>query len=98
MEITRSLRRCWSTMAWRTISLASLASVAIGSLLLAGCAKHPVSFESEPPRGDILSRPGKPGLVIAAPHGTSDPNTADIAAEIARRTGFGLVVATGFTL
>jgi hypothetical protein len=35
--------------------------------------------------------------VVAAPHGTSDVNTADMAAEIARRTGFGLVVATGFS-
>jgi hypothetical protein len=36
--------------------------------------------------------------VIAAPHGTSDPYTGEIAAELARRTGFGLVVAGGFGL
>ena len=72
--------------------------MAIGSLLLAGCARPPVSLEPEPPRGHIMTRPGKPGVVVAAPHGTSDANTADIAAEISRRTGFALVVATGFTL
>jgi hypothetical protein len=37
-------------------------------------------------------------MVVAAPHGTSDPRTAEIAEEVARRTGFGLVIATGFAL
>jgi hypothetical protein len=36
--------------------------------------------------------------VVAAPHGSSDARTAEIAADIARRTGFGLVVASGFDL
>lgn len=36
--------------------------------------------------------------MVAAPHGASDVNTGAIAAEIARRTGFGLVVASGFGL
>jgi hypothetical protein len=40
---------------------------------------------------------GRPGMVVAAPHGTSDLATGEMAAEIARRTGFGLVVATGFS-
>ena len=35
---------------------------------------------------------------MAAPHGSSDARTAEIAAEVARRTGFGLVVASGFEL
>ena len=77
-------------------------SVALLSLLVYGCATHPVTVEIEPrsadPRGHISTRPGRPGLVVAAPHGTSDPLTGEIAAEIARRTGFGLVVATGFTV
>jgi hypothetical protein len=82
--------------------------VAIGSLLVYGCATYPVEVEmpvprprAEPrvePRGHISTRAGRPGAVVAAPHGTSDPRTGEIAAEIARRTGFGLVVATGFTL
>jgi hypothetical protein len=50
-----------------------------------------------PPTGQIDVRPGLAGVVVAAPHGTSDLDTADMAAEIARRTGFGLVVATGFS-
>ena len=37
-------------------------------------------------------------MVVAAPHGSSDLGTGEIAAEIARRTGFGLVVATGFNV
>ena len=36
--------------------------------------------------------------MVAAPHGTSDLGTGAMAAEIARLTGFGLVVATDFTV
>jgi hypothetical protein len=72
--------------------------VASVPLVLYGCAAPRVSFETDVPRGHIVARPGRPGFVIAAPHGTSDPVTGDIAAEIARRTGFGLVVATGFAI
>jgi hypothetical protein len=67
-------------------------------LLLYGCAAQPVAFEPEAPRGHIVTRAGRPGFVIAAPHGTSDPLTGDVAAELARRTGFGLVVATGVAI
>ena len=63
---------------------------------LAGCAVHEVRVDGG--TGSIATRPGRPGFVVAAPHGRSDPRTGEIAAEIARRTGFGLVVATGFTL
>jgi hypothetical protein len=80
----------------RTLSIQDrLASVAAGALILYGCAAHPVDVDLNE-RGAIAARPGRPGVVIAAPHGTSDPRTGDIAAELARRTGFGLVVATGF--
>jgi hypothetical protein len=72
--------------------------VASLSLLLYGCATQAVTVEPEAARGYITTRAGRPGVVVAAPHGTSDPRTGDIAAEIARRTGFGLVVATGFAL
>lgn len=77
---------------------ARLASVASLSLLLYGCATHSVSVEPDAARGYITMRRGLPGTVIAAPHGTSDPRTGDIASDLARRTGFGLVVATGFAL
>lgn len=40
---------------------------------------------------------GRPGFVVAAPHGTSDSATDAIGRELARLTGFGLVVATGFS-
>ncbi len=73
-----------------------LGSVAAGSLVLFGCATHVVEFPTPPPRGHITARPGRAGLVVAAPHGASDAQTAEIAAAVARRTGFGLVVATGF--
>ena len=68
-------------------------------LLFSGCAAPSVTIESEPvPRGHIVGRPGRAGVIVAAPHGTSDKNTGDIAAQISRRTGFGLVVATGFSI
>jgi hypothetical protein len=78
--------------------------VAAGPLLLVGCATQTVEFpprtpgETATPRGEIATRPGRPGFVVAAPHGSTDLRTGDIAAEVARRTGFGLVVATGFAV
>jgi hypothetical protein len=75
-----------------------LVSVAAGALVLAGCATRTVEFPPRTPRGDIAARAGRPGVVVAAPHGSSDAQTAEIAAEVARRTGFGLVVATGFNI
>jgi hypothetical protein len=48
------------------------------------------------PEGHIAFHPGRVGHVVAAPHATSDLHTGDIASEVARRTGFGLVVASGF--
>ena len=79
-----------------------LASVTAGALLLCGCAAPlaqpvgvPVTSSTTPAGGRIAARPGRPGFVVAAPHGGSDLNTDDMAAEIARRTGFGLVVASG---
>ena len=77
--------------------LRRLASVAAGPLVLYGCATHAVEFPPTDARGHIAARAGRPGLVVAAPHAASDVGTGDIAAEIARRTGFGLVVASGFT-
>lgn len=68
----------------------------MAAAFLAGCAVHEVQVDGAP--GSIATRPGRPGFVVAAPHGLSDPRTGEIAAEIARRTGFGLVVATGFAL
>jgi hypothetical protein len=67
-------------------------------LILVGCAVQTVELPPDTPRGQIAARPGRPGLVVAAPHGSSDLNTGAIAAEIARRTGFGLVVASGFAV
>lgn len=47
-------------------------------------------------RGDFRVQAGRRGLVVAAPHGSTDLRTGEMAADIARRTGFGLVVAEGF--
>jgi hypothetical protein len=80
------------------VSIRRLASVAAGSLVVFGCATPRVDQPSEMPRGQIAARPGRPGFVVAAPHGSSDVRTGEIAAEVARRTGFGLVVASGFEL
>lgn len=84
----RSPRPCWWTI-----------SVALGPFLLAGCAGYRVDLELGAPGGGTISgRPGRPGVLVAAPHGTSDAGTGEIAAGLARLTGFGLVVATGFSL
>jgi hypothetical protein len=72
--------------------------VATGPLILGGCATRTVVLDTEASRGTITVKPGRPGLVIAAPHGTSDVHTADIAADLGRRTGFGVVIATGFAI
>jgi hypothetical protein len=80
------------------MTIRGLSSVAAVSLLLSGCAMIPVEPEPGLPHGHIATRPGRPGFVVAAPHGSADVNTGDIADEVARRTGFGLVVATGFSL
>ena len=82
----------------RTTWLARLLSVATGPLLLYGCATRTVVFDAETRQGAIGAQPGRSGLVIAAPHGSSDVRTADIAADLGRRTGFGLVIATGFAI
>jgi hypothetical protein len=71
-----------------------LASVAAGALVLSGCAQPPVDLPSTTARPAIAVRPGRPGLVVAAPAGRGDLPTDAMAGEIARRTGFGLVVAS----
>jgi hypothetical protein len=75
-----------------------LHSVAAASLVLYGCATVPVEPEPGVPRGHISIQKGRPGFVVAAPHGSSDTHTGEMAAALARRTGFGLVIASGFTL
>src|SRR2546430_16200991 len=92
MASTRAPRRCWS------MTRRALHSVAALSVLLSGCATIQVRPESGVEGGQIWTKPGRAGVVVAAPHGTSDPYTGGVAAEVARRTGFGLVVAGGFGL
>src|SRR5882724_2777034 len=83
----RSRRRFW----WAI-------SVAIGPLVVSGCATTTRLPEIEGLPGKISGQLGRRGVVIAAPHGSSDARTGEIAAELGRRTGFGVVVATGFSL
>jgi hypothetical protein len=75
-----------------------LGKVVLGALLLQGCATQPAGDTRDALPGHIVARPGRPGVVVAAPHATSDLATGAIATEIAGRTGFGVVVATGFWL
>lgn len=72
--------------------------MALGSFLVAGCATSATAPRLDGLAGKISAQPGRRGTVIAAPHGSSDARTGEIAAELARRTGFGVVVATGFSL
>src|SRR5437867_11890092 len=73
-------------------------SVAIGPIVLSGCATRASLPEIEGLPGTLAGKIGRPGVVIAAPHGISDARTGDIVAELGRRTGFGVVIATGFNL
>jgi len=85
-----------------------LASGAIGlALLVQGCAgliaKEPAETgqpgaPAAVPRGGAFEiEKGRPGFVIAAPHGSSDTATDALGRDLARLTGFGLVVVTGYT-
>src|SRR5688572_20873931 len=107
---TRWRRRCSSTMSRRRRFLPVLVSVVAGSLSLHGCAAGGdrltwgAATAPQAPgavallEGHIAGSAGRPGVVVAAPHGTSAPRTGEIAETIARRTGFGLVVASGFAI
>src|SRR3981081_429437 len=48
------------------------------------------------PGGSVQVEKGRPGFVIAAPHGTSDIATDVMGRALAKLTGFGLVGATGY--
>jgi hypothetical protein len=50
-----------------------------------------------PIAGAVQVEKGRPGIVIAAPHGTSDSATDLMGRELAKLTGFSLVVVTGYT-
>jgi hypothetical protein len=49
------------------------------------------------PGGSTQVEKGRSGFVIAAPHGTSDVATDLMGRDLARLTGFGLVVVTGYS-
>jgi len=72
--------------------------LALGSFVASGCASSGTLPDLEGLPGKIAGQAGRRGVVIAAPHGSSDARTGEIAAELGRRTGFGVVVATGFGL
>ena len=48
------------------------------------------------PVGRIAHATGRAGVVVAAPHGSADTGTFELANEVGRRTGAGLVTATGW--
>src|SRR5712691_4839407 len=83
----RSRRRFW----WAI-------TLAVGPIVLSGCATRASLPEIEGLPGALAGTIGRRGVVIAAPHGISDARTGDIVAELGRRTGFGVVIATGFNL
>ena len=72
--------------------------MAVGSFVLTGCAPSGTRPDLTALPGTISGEVGRPGVVVAAPHGSSDARTGEMALEIGRRTGFGVVVATGFSL
>lgn len=84
------------------------ASLVLGlALFFQGCAGLIAGKESAeaPPAsapraaaagGAVQVEKGRAGLVIAAPHGTSDAATDVIGRDLAKLTGWGLVVVTGY--
>jgi hypothetical protein len=87
-------------------------SLVIGlAVLVQGCAgliggKGSVVIPVEAPaakpatpreHGRFTVTKGRPGIVIGAPHGTSDSSTDVISSDLAHLTGFGLVAVTGFS-
>ncbi|MFQ5520654.1 MAG: hypothetical protein ACE5FK_04590 [Candidatus Methylomirabilia bacterium] len=72
-------------------------TVGLFSMFLQGCAAVPGGHESLSVPGRFVTSRGKPGLVIGAPHGGTDDRTTWIGREVAAKTGFSLVLATGFT-
>jgi hypothetical protein len=79
-------------MSPRSVSIQRFASVAFGLLTLSGCAAAPPRLSEGSTRGVARGRVGRPGYVVAAAPGADDRQTDAMAAEIARRTGFGLLV------
>jgi hypothetical protein len=66
-------------------------------LIVQGCAglipgKDSATGDLPGGGGAFQVRKGRPGIVIGAPPGASDADTDAVARELARRTGFGLVV------
>lgn len=86
-----------------------LASLALGLALLSpGCAglitgRDTVETPPTAPSakaeadGSVQVEKGRSGVVIAAPHGTSDAATDVMGRDLAKLSGFGLVVATGYS-
>src|SRR5216683_925654 len=86
------------------------ASVVLGlALVVQGCAGLIAGKDSAdappaapagpagPIAGSVQVEKGRPGVVIAAPHVTSDSATDLMGRELAKLTGFSLVVVTGYT-
>lgn len=80
-------------------------SLVVGlALLVQGCAgliggkdSAGTVTPSLPSAGAMRIEKGRPGFVIAAPHGTSDIATDVLGRDLARLTGFSLVVVTGYS-
>lgn len=83
----------------------SAGRLALGlAVLFQGCAgltqgrgSPTAPAETSPGEGSFEVVKGRPGIVIGAPHGTSDRGTAIIARDLAGLTGWSLVAATGFS-
>jgi hypothetical protein len=74
------------------LRLWALASVTAASMVVMGCATRSTGLGTARGPGEISAQPG---IVVAAPHARSDVGTGAMATEIARLTGFGLVVDAG---
>src|SRR3989449_164546 len=85
-------------MSRRTTWLARLLSVATGPLILGGCATQTVVFDPATGPAGTAAQAVRGGRGRGRPRGPSDAPTADIAADLGRRTGFGIVIATGFAI
>jgi hypothetical protein len=77
--------------------LQGCAGLVPGRAVIPESAAKPPAPGAAPAGGSFAVERGRPGLVIAAPHGSSDSATDLIGADLARLTGWSAVVVRGFS-
>jgi hypothetical protein len=85
------------TPGWK-VALPALRAAVLAAALIALIAPVAAQERRAHELGEFESLPTTTGILITAPHGTHDINTAPLAVEVARQLGAGYVVARRFTV